>query len=97
MPKRRADSSGTRVTLGPDLRIAHAREIFEALEGAAARGPVEIDASEVAKVDAAGLQALAAALIRFREAGVQWRWNDPSLALISAAKMAGLESTLELP
>ena len=96
MPKRRTDTSGSRVTLGTDLRIAHARVVFEALEGAAARGPVEIDASEVTKVDAAGLQALAAALIRYRDAGVQWHWNDPSLALVSAARLAGLESTLEL-
>jgi len=34
--------------------------------------------------------------MRFRAADVQWRWRNQSPALISAAKMLGLEEALEL-
>jgi len=87
-----------RVALGEDLRIAHARETFEAVatagEGATA---VEIDAAGVARVDAAGLQALAAAMLRLDAAGVDCRWSTVSPALAGAAALCGLSKALALP
>ncbi len=94
----RASKSGPetrRITLGEDLRIAHAREAFDAIaaagEGAQA---LEIDAAGVARVDAAGLQALAVAILRLGAAGVKCRWGGVSPALTSAAEACGLSKAL---
>ena len=55
-----------------------------------------VDASLVAKVDAAGLQALAACAARWRADGISWRWEQPAEPLKSAARQAGLEAALGL-
>ncbi len=87
-----------RVVLGEDVRIGRVREIFAALAAAGAdpKATVVIDASSVGRVDAAGLQALAACVVRWRTAGARWRWDNPAQALRTAARLAGLEATLEL-
>ncbi len=85
-----------RVTLPPDLRIGSVRPTWEALAAVPARATVVIDASSVAKVDASGLQLLAAALVRLRASGSAWRWREASGVLRSAAHLAGLSSDLEL-
>lgn len=92
----RSRPSARTVALGDDLRIAHARATFETLAGAAQDGVVEIAGAQVTRVDAAGLQALAAAIARLRAAGVSCRWEKPSEALVAAARVAGLEGALEL-
>ena len=86
-----------RVMLAEDLRIAGAREAFESLTtaGKGARA-LEIDGAAVARVDAAGLQALAAALARLSAAGVDCRWHAVSPALEGAARLAGLAPALAL-
>lgn len=83
-----------RVALGEDLRIGHARETFELLAAIAPRATVVIDASAVSRVDAAGLQALAACLVQWRTAGTAWRWDNPTHALGAAARSAGLAAVL---
>ena len=87
-----------RIALGEDLRIAHARETFDAIasagEGAQA---LEIDAASVARVDGAGLQALAVAILRLDAAGVKCRWGEVSPALTGAAEACGLSKALALP
>ena len=84
------------VTLPADLRVGTAREVWSALESAGEQATVVIDASSVSKVDASGLQLLAATVVRFRTAGVKWRWQDPSEVLHNAARLAGLNAALEL-
>ncbi|MBA2689813.1 MAG: STAS domain-containing protein [Burkholderiales bacterium] len=96
MPKPRGKLKETNVTLGSDLRISRAREVFAALEAAASFPSVRIDGADVIRIDAAGLQALAAAVVRFRTAGAVWRWHNASPALAGAAKLLGLASVLEL-
>jgi len=83
-----------RVVLGEDLRIGHARETFEALAAITTKTTVVIDASGVSRVDAAGLQALAACLVQWRTAGIAWRWDNPAHALGAAARSAGLAGVL---
>lgn len=85
-----------RVALGADLRIGRAREIFDALAAASDKATVVIDASAVAKVDAAGLQALAAHLVQWRTAERPWRWDNPSDTLRASARSAGLDGALGL-
>jgi anti-anti-sigma regulatory factor len=85
-----------RVSLGADLRIGHAREIFDALAAATDKATVVIDASAVSKVDAAGLQAITAFLVRWRISGKAWRWDNATDTLRASARSAGLDSALEL-
>jgi anti-anti-sigma regulatory factor len=85
-----------RVDLGADLRIGRAREVFDALAAAGNKATVVIDASTVAKVDAAGLQALAAHVVQWRTAGKAWRWDNPSDTLRTSARSAGLDEALGL-
>ena len=94
--KRSKASREQRVALGEDLRIARAREVFEALQAADPKATVVIDASSVAKVDAAGLQALAVCVGQWRAAGRPWRWDQPAQPLKAAARQAGLEAALGL-
>jgi anti-anti-sigma regulatory factor len=90
----RSRPEARRIALDEDLRIAGARAAFDAL--AAGKGDVEIDASRVARVDAAGLQALVAGIARVRAGGASCRWHEPSGALAAAASLAGLARALEL-
>jgi len=85
-----------RIALGADLRIGRASEIFEALAAATDNATVVIDASAVSKVDAAGLQALAAFVVQWRTAGKPWRWDNPTDTLRASARSAGLDSALGL-
>ena len=92
----RSNDEARLVALGEDLRIAHAAATFETLATAAAGGTVAIDASQVARVDAAGLQALAAGLARLHAAGIECRWQQVSATLSTAASLAGLGAALAL-
>ena len=99
MARANRSKAGTlrQVVLVEDLRIANARATFESLAAQPGTVALEIDASQVARVDAAGLQALVAALARLRALGVEARWKAPAPALAAAAALAGLEAILVLP
>jgi anti-anti-sigma regulatory factor len=84
------------VSLGADLRIGQAGDAFARILAARNAGEVVIDGGEVAGVDAAGLQALAAALVTLRTAGVPWTWQARSGTLSAAAALAGLDATLQI-
>lgn len=95
MPKPRGKLKQTTVALGSDLRIGRAREVFDMLVTAGKSGNVLIEGGEVIRIDAAGLQAVVAAIVRFRTAGTLWRWHNLSPAFTDAAKLLGLEGALE--
>jgi anti-anti-sigma regulatory factor len=95
MARRKAKPEPRRVSLGEEVRIGRAREILELL-AAGDGAPVEIDASQVGRVDAAGLQALAAGVTRLRAAKVAVSWSAVPEALASAASTAGLSTVLKL-
>ena len=84
-----------RVTLEEDLRIAGARAAFDSLAtaGKGARA-LEIDGAAVARIDGAGLQALATALSRLGAAGVDCRWSAVSEPFAQSVKVAGLGRAL---
>jgi len=96
MATRRGKAREQRLALGEDLRIAHARATFDSLSAANPKATVVIDASSVSRVDASGLQALAACAAQWRAAGTPWRWENPSPPLKAAARQAGLEAALGL-
>jgi anti-anti-sigma regulatory factor len=96
MARKRSRSESRRISLGEDLRIARASDVTAMLRGAAQAGVVEIDASQVARVDAAGLQALVAGIAALKIAKVSLRWNEPSETLVASAALAGLAPALGL-
>ena len=87
------------VKLGDDLRIGAAKAAFESLRSAAAKPEkqVTLDAGEVEKVDAAGLQALLAGRMALAQAGKAVTWAGVSAQLGAAAGLLGLAESLELP
>ena len=96
-PKRRKAAGGpATIALGADLRIGQAGEVFARIVAAQGASEAVLDGSEIARIDAAGLQALAAALVTLRTAGTGWRWQTPSGTLTAAAALAGLGTTLKL-
>ncbi|MBL8516915.1 MAG: STAS domain-containing protein [Betaproteobacteria bacterium] len=86
---------GAPYRLPADLRIGSAAEVYAGL--AALRGEVLIDGEAVAKVDAAGVQAVLAASIQISRSGGRWRWHNPSAVFIQGAAMLGLGESLRLP
>jgi anti-anti-sigma regulatory factor len=92
----RSRPEARRIALGEDLRIGSARAAYQSLIAAADSGTLEIDATKVARVDAAGLQALAAGVAALHAKGVKCRWSEVSGALSGAAALAGLGPALGL-
>lgn len=86
------------IKLGGDLRISGAAAALQALRTAASKpeNPVAIDASEVEKVDAAGLQALYVGRQLLAQAGKAVIWTGSSAQLTAAAALLGLSEALEL-
>ena len=97
MARSKNRSESRQVSLGDDLRIARAAEVANLLASAREAGSVEIDAGQVDRVDAAGLQALVVGIARLRKAKVARRWSGVSPVLVSSAALAGLTGALELP
>jgi anti-anti-sigma regulatory factor len=92
----KAASAVRTVKVAHDLRIAAAAAAFGELRAAAkAREPrIVLDAREVEKVDAAGLQALLAGRRALEGAGKTVTWSGCSAQLKSAAGLLGLAQPL---
>ncbi len=87
----------TTINLGPALDIAHAAKIQSALKALLQQdAAVEIDAQEVERIDAAGLQLLLAFVRHCTTQAREWRWLKPSTALLEAATGLGLAHSLQL-
>jgi anti-anti-sigma regulatory factor len=92
-------SGAKTIKIARDLRIAGAAAVFSALRSAAAEsgGRIALDASQVEKVDAAGIQALLAGRRALTGAGKQVLWTGSSPQLAAAADLLGVAKDLELP
>ncbi|WP_434358472.1 STAS domain-containing protein [Parasalinivibrio latis] len=55
-----------------------------------------LDGGDVQRVDCAGIQLLASALLGFNKNSITWRWERVSPELKDAAKVLGLENCLNL-
>src|SRR3954465_602865 len=79
-----------------DLRIAAAAAVYGELRAAAqgAGNRIALDAKQVEKVDAAGLQALLAGRRVLTDAGKTVTWTGCSAQLRSAAELLGLAQPL---
>ncbi len=90
--------AGRPVKLGRDLRIATAAATFRALREAAEDkdSRVILDARQVEKADAAGLQALLAGRQALLAAGKDVSWSGCTPQLTAAAGILGLAEALGL-
>ncbi len=86
------------VRLNDILDIATIEPLYRQLEAALAanQSVLILDAGQVSRVDAAGLQTLAMFCHEARTQGYRVRWKDPSMALSRAAEWTGLADWLEL-
>lgn len=94
----RPAASTRTVKLGRDLRIATAHATFSVLRAAAAGAEqrVVVDARQVEKADAAGLQAVLAGRAEIVRAGKDLAWSEATPQLKAAAELLGLQQALGL-
>ena len=95
----KASEAAKTIKIARDLRISGAAATFAALRSAAdaAERRIALDARQVEKVDAAGLQALLAGRKALDSAGKALSWVGCSEQLKTAAGLLGLAESLELP
>lgn len=96
-PAPAAPADQNRLELDADLRIGTAAATHAAVLAAGANGEVVLDGGRVAKIDAAGAQALLAALTQISQSGGGWRWHNPSMTLVQGVAVLGLGESLRLP
>ena len=85
------------ILLNADMRVSAAKDLHAKLIGAGGRGELVLIANEVTRVDAAGIQALLAALSQISDSGHGWRWHNPSSTLTQGIELLGLKANLRLP
>lgn len=86
------------INCGDLLDIAKAADFHQELKAALGKGgEIVLDAAEIERIDAAGLQLCTAFFHAAAARKVQARWQTPSGALIRAAALLGLSRELGLP
>jgi len=88
----------TEIVLKGMLDVGETRAAYGRLGEALMRAlPLELVASELERVDTAGLQLLIVFLRAAHERGLSLNWRDVSPALAGSAQLLGLVEALELP
>lgn len=88
----------TEILFGEVLDASRVRAAYQHLDEALARGfPLELDASKVERIDAAGLQLLMLFLHVARGRGLKSKWRSVSSNLRAGAAVLGMVGSLELP
>lgn len=88
----------TEIVLKGMLDVGETRAAYDKFAEALTRAlPLELRASEMERVDTAGLQLLIVFLRAAHERGLQVRWRDVGPALTASAQLLGLGEALELP
>lgn len=88
----------TKVVLKGALDVSAAAAAYGTLDQALARGlPVQLQAGELERTDAGGLQLLLLFVQNAHRRGLTLSWRTVSPALANAAELLGLSSALELP
>ena len=85
------------IKLAGVVNIAKAEALFREMEGIVQDcHPTRIYASDVTRVDTAALQLIASFIIHMNKSGVSVTWDGVSDEVIAAAKLLGMEQTLNL-
>ncbi|MEY2169484.1 MULTISPECIES: STAS domain-containing protein [unclassified Rhodanobacter] len=90
-------AAGEAVVLPPDCRMATLAALHTELVAALPGGAVELDGSQVERVDTAALQLLVLLRRALDGRGGALAWRGSSAALNDAAGLLGLAKILELP
>ena len=91
------DTEAATVVLNADMRVSAAKELYAKLIASKGQGALVLVADGVVRVDAAGIQALCAALNQISNSGGSWRWHNPSTSLTHGIELLGLKALLRLP
>jgi ABC-type transporter Mla MlaB component len=84
------------IVLPRSFDIATVRTVATEIQDAIVLGELTLDATEIAKVDAAGLQVLCAAIAAARTTGARVDWKGVPAALIEGARTLALVDALGL-
>ena len=88
----------TEIALHGALDVAHANIGRERLDKALRRGrPIVVRSSDLARVDAAGMQLLVAFCLAARKRDLEIQWPAPEESLLQAARLLGVVDMLDLP
>jgi anti-anti-sigma regulatory factor len=88
----------TLIYCSPELTISGAQDLYDTLQSALrAPGPVVLDATQVTRIDTAGLQMLCAFVRDAQASGMVVQWRQPSPALENAARLLNVRTCLALP
>ena len=85
------------ILLPRSFDIAVVRAVAAVILNALALGDLTLDASEVTKIDAAGLQLLCAAVAAARTGGAAVAWKGVPSVLADGARILALADALDLP
>lgn len=93
-----SEQANHRVALGTMLEVSMAAELYGRLAEALAEGvkAIELDGSELERVDGAGLQLLLAFMQEAERQQVDCSWAESPAMLVDAARLLGMDSALKL-
>ena len=90
-------SSVREILLPRSFDIAAVRTVATQIQDAIVLGELTLDASELAKIDAAGLQVLCATMTAARASGARVAWKGVPAVLTEGAHTLALADVLGLP
>ena len=87
----------TEIECGAILDISAVAQWCEQVKPALqANMPIQLKASQLQRIDTAGLQALLALIMSSKQRDIPVSWEEPSPALLQAASVVGLSDALLL-
>ena len=92
-----SDSDTITVSCGEVLDIARVSEFYTELTMILnEEKPIEIDASQLERIDISGIQVLLAFYQKVKSSGFDISWSNPSESMLRSAKLVGLQEQLGL-
>ena len=92
-----SNSDTITVSCGEVLDIARVGEFYTELTMILnEEKPIEIDASQLERIDISGLQVLLAFYQKVKSSGFDINWSNPSESMLRSAKLVGLQEQLGL-
>lgn len=92
-----SESEAITVSCGEVLDISRVSEFYTELEMIINEGKsIELDASELERIDISGLQLLLSFYQKIKSSGHEFCWSSPSEQLVRSASLVGLDKLLGL-
>lgn len=85
------------VSCGDVLNIARVGEFYTELTMILnEEKPIEVDASQLERIDISGMQVLLAFYQKAKSSGLEFSWGNPSDSFLRSAELVGLQQQLGL-